>query len=175
MADQPNGKGEQLEALAAEAREVEKQIIRALSATRSAGWITAKHMHRFFDERMYERLGCESENEWLAGPDVGLSRGHVRNLLAAYRALVIERQVPMKELEGVDVRKVLVGLPALKKGKVTAKELISDARALARHDIEVRYSEGTDAPIDPNREAARVQCEHCGSWVDADKLEGSAA
>lgn len=172
MNDHPerNGGGD-LEALRTEAHQVESELMRGFNAETVTRWFIASKMARWLDDRLWERLDYDSENAWFGSPHVPWSRSYARGVLSVYRALVKERGVDPKELTGIDLRNLQVGLPLLKDGKVTAKRLISDAKALSRTDMEQHYDEGPDEPLDAEREPVRVRCPTCEQWTTEAKLE----
>lgn len=166
----------EVEKLAARAHEVEQNIVKGARAMLAARVWMAGQLYAFFEERMWEVLGYDTEKQFFASPETEtLSHGYARKLARAYRELVVERNIPVKELAGVDIEKVQAALPAVRAGKAEWKQVLSDAEVMPRHDFLKHYRDGRDAPIDPSREPARVQCPTCQSWVDADKVEEQAA
>lgn len=137
-------------------------IVEARAASRQNLWVLAAALHAFTEERMWAPLGFDTLEEWLASPEIELRRTHVFRLTRVYRSLVIERQVPPAELEGVDVTKADVVLAAVRDGRTDVSEALADARALTRKDLEAKY--GSADPSGGGEEPARVQCDACGSF-----------
>lgn len=163
---------EEQEDLATRAHETEAKIVKACQGIRTMGISLAKNLFEFNEEQMWRVLGYDSLNQFLAGPDIGLSKGHVMKLTRVYRELVVDRGVEMKELVGVDLEKVQFALPALKAGEVAPLDVISDARALNREDMQVHYQRGRDAPLAAEEEPERATCPTCQSFVPVERLRG---
>lgn len=156
------------------AHRVEQEIVKGCKLARSALTYLAPRLLRFYEERMWEALGYDSMNQFLASPEIELSPSYVKAISYTYRDLVVHRGVPAQELEGVDLRKLQYALPAVKSGDVKWQEAVSDARALSRPDMQDRYSgrRKPNAPLDADAEPERQTCPTCGSWVETERLEG---
>jgi hypothetical protein len=113
-------------------------------------------------DRVWDLVGYDSFEAWLADPEIDLNPRHVYRMIQVYRELVEEREVPLEALEAADVTKVAVVLPALKRGDVTAEEALSDASTLSRSDLQERYSGDLKAPLDAEEEPEFCQCPTCG-------------
>lgn len=142
-----------------------ERIAEGCRAIRSAWVHLGGYLHEFVEDRMWEPLGCDSLEEWLASPEIGLGRSQVFRLVRVYRELVVARLVPPGELEGVDVTKVDVVLAAVKAGRVDFEDALADCKTLTRRDLQVKY--GSADPKGGGEEPARFQCPECGSWVAA--------
>ena len=133
-----------------------------------AEWVRmAEALYEFRDIHGWKALGCETMEEWLAGPEIGLSRRYVFQLIDAYRTLVIDHQVPAAQLEDYEVTKIREVLPAIRREEVTVAEALADVRALARSDLERRYRSGEHrdggTQLDAGREPVWETCQACGS------------
>lgn len=157
--------------LAKRARKVEEDIVRARLAINTAGMFLAGKLYEFIEGRMFEPLGYETQNEWLASPHIELKRTQVLRLTRVHRTLCVERNVPPAELEGVSPDKLDVTLDAIKSGAVTWQDAVADAKTLGRRDMRERYRGDPNARLDANAEPEREQCPTCGTWVLAEKLE----
>lgn len=168
---QNGGADGERERLAAEANEVQQDIVRGIKAVHSAWLFVAAKAYRFMEGRMWERLGFESQNEWLASPEVEQARSHMMAITRVYRELVVDRGVPVEQLQGVSIRKLEIGLPAIEKGDPWP-DVVADARTLTRPDMEKRYRQpgGTRAPLNAAAEPDCQSCPMCGSWVEKDKI-----
>lgn len=136
----------------------------------------AGRLCEFVDGRMYEVLGYETQEEWLAGPEIELQKSQVAKMVRVYRAIVLEREVQHAALEGVDLDKLDYALPAIKAGKVAWQDAVADAKNLGRRDMRERYrgdGVGLDDGLDAEREPVKIRCDHCGSWVPPDRLSGA--
>lgn len=143
-----------------------EQIKAGCRAIRTAWLMLGGYLCEFIEDRMWEPLGHDTLDEWLATPGVELKRTHARRAARVYRELVLEREVPPAELEGQAITKLDVVLPALKAGKVSWEDAKADCEALGRRDLERRYAGGeVNGKLDPAAEPERTQCPTCGSWV----------
>jgi hypothetical protein len=153
---------------------LENELVRAATATRTAFVYMAKRLVEIQEERLWA-LEYDSWNQFLASPDIDIAPPTAKAMCGVYRTLVIERKVPEKELEGVDLRKLQTALPAIKTGEVRWQEGIADAKALSRKDMERNYKRGRDAPLDAEEEPEMVPCPTCGSWVEESKVSEEEA
>jgi hypothetical protein len=179
-AAQPPAKAETIgEAPARAAHEVAERITNNVQAMRTLWIVIAEDLFRFNELEMYRDLGYTSFEQWLAEPDVDLSRRTVYSLLEVWRELVINKGVKPDELKNVGWGKVQEVLPAVRRGQVTPQEALSDAETLTRGDLRERYrapapSNGDAPPAVPSGpdtsttyeatdEPAFAICPSCGS------------
>ena len=127
-------------------------------------WIhLAADLHEVHDNRAWEVLGHDSFEAWLADPEIDLNPRHVYRMIQVYRELVIDRRVPPGALEGAEVTKVAVVLPAIRAGTVTPEEALSDAATLSRSDLHDGYVTGNPrAPLAAENEPEWHDCPDCG-------------
>lgn len=161
--------------LAERAHELERSIVKKRQLIETTGMHLARDLCEFLDKRCWQVLGYDSENQFLASPDVNLSKDHARKLARLYRELVEERGVTLAQLAGAGVEKLQIGLPALKAGKVGPQDLVSDAKALSTGDMIARYREGDpDDRLAAHNEPEKATCDRCGSYVAVERLKGKA-
>ena len=154
------------------ARSVEARIVRTTSGIRRAWNLLAADLYEFHEQTMWQTLGYESLEEWLASPEVELGRRHVFGLIEVYRDLVINRQIDPEELGQADVTKVRAVLPAIKRGDVEVVDALADCEALSRSDLSEKYGKGRpNERLDAEAEPEKTNCPRCGSWVDRERLE----
>jgi hypothetical protein len=167
------------EAPARAAHEVAERIVGNVRRMRTLWIKVAEDLFRFNELEMYRDLGYTSFEQWLAEPDVDLSRRSVYYLLDVWRELVVGKGVKPAQLEKVDVSKVQDILPAVRRGQVTAEQALADAETLTRGDLRERYrapapSNGDAPPAVPSGpdtsttyeatdEPAFAICPSCGS------------
>lgn len=126
-------------------------------------WIhLAGDLQEFHDDRHWETLGHDSFDAWLAQSDVDLQRRHAYRLIEAHRELVMRRELPPESIEDVEITKVAVVLPALKRGDVTVDDALADVRVLSRSDLADKYRGTPSAPIDATTEPELHECPDCG-------------
>lgn len=123
-------------------------------------------LHDFHEREHWRTLGFDSFEQWLAGPDIDLSRSQVFALLQAHRVFVLEHGVHPSDLGSIGQGKMREVLPAVVQGRVPVTTAISDAQALGRDDLRRRYTERStgpiDRPLDAEREPERDRCPACG-------------
>lgn len=140
---------------------LEADVLDKLAAARHQWVPLAASLHAFHAERGWTDRGCESFQEWLAQPEVGMSYRSAKDMIDAYGCLCIARGISAAELAEVDPSKIAVVLPALRAGRVDAARALADCRALARNDLRERYRGGDDA-LDAGSEPVRHACPDCG-------------
>lgn len=124
--------------------ELDQAIKAGLRAGREAMWETARALHEFDEENGWTALGYEKIGDWLADTDVGMTRSQHYRLVSVYRELVVHRQVSQDDLKQLDVSKVDIVLPAVKSGRVTLKDALSDVKALGARDLRDSYIKRPD-------------------------------
>lgn len=142
--------------------DLEQEIIRGCRGIRMAWVHLAAYLHEFYEGRMWELLGYERFNEWIAAPEISLGRSQTYSLIAAYHEFVVVRGVPVERLACADSSKVAETLPALKAGVVDVDEALSDAESLSRSDLRERYGKGGGS-----QKASKLEeCPRCGAMRD---------
>lgn len=139
---------------------VEAKIKKGCSAIRAAWVALAGFLYEFQQEEMWRDLDHESFEAWLASPDIDLGRSQVYALIECYRELVLEREVPLDNLRGLEVSKVSQVLPAIRRGEVELDEAIADCESLSRLDLREKYRKANAAGT---RSVKRLEkCDLCG-------------
>lgn len=118
---------------------VEGKIKKGCSAIRAAWGALAGFLYELQREELWRDLGHDSFEAWLASPDIDLGRSQVYALIECYRELVLEREVPLDELKGLEVTKLSQVLPALRREEVELADAISDCESLSRSDLREKY------------------------------------
>lgn len=138
-----------------------------------AKWVElAEQLYLFQQSQAYATLGYESLEQWLAAPDIEMSRRTFFALTEAYRELVVNRNVQLTRLAGIDMTKAMEVLPALRREQVDVETALADCEALTRTDLRDRYQtvpplkQGhvDDAPITPDA-FHYEKCPSCGSRI----------
>jgi hypothetical protein len=78
-------------------------------------------------------------NDYLADPEVGITRSTYFRLVGAWRYLAVRRELPMSVLAELDVTKVDVVLAAIKAGRVELEEALEDVRSMGQKDLREVY------------------------------------
>jgi hypothetical protein len=143
------------------AAEVEAEIRRS-RVNQRVGWVAlASVLYEFDRDNLWEPLGYESLTEWLAGPEVELTRKAFRDHVRVWRELVVERGVGAEHLFGAEFTKVRDALPFITSGKADARAVLADAAALTRSDLIEKYGGDPNAPLAAEDEPEHVKCPTC--------------
>lgn len=175
---------EESAALVQEAFDLEQEIKAKAQTFREATWEVAEALDRFRSIRGWERLGYETLNEFLAQPDVGLSRAQFYKQARMWHDLVEHKKVPIAKLKEADPSKVAAAVPAIMANVVAAEDAIDDIKGLSFRDTQAKYSpsaiqrarnndDGTspiDEPLAAETEPQLMRCPMCGTYVPEDRL-----
>lgn len=122
----------------------------------------AADLYEFHQAQGWEPLGHASFAEWLAQPDIDLGYRQAVRMIEAHRELVIERALPIAQLEDVEITKLAVVMPAIKRGDTEVAAALADARTLSRNDLTDKYVHGRgNGPLDAEQEPGLHTCS-CG-------------
>ena len=142
---------------------VNESIKSALGEGRKAGWQLAAALYAFEEQRGWQWLNYDTLGEWLADPDIGITRTTYFRLVGLHRHLVVSGRVPPAGLSELDPTKVDVVLPAVRRGRVSLDDALEDSKALARRDLREKYMGVRDEDL-PG-----------GADGDADATDGNGA
>lgn len=154
---------EEADALVHQAFELEREIKRQCIAAHAAYWDLAASLWRFHEIRGWTKLGYEKLEEFLAQPEIGISRSSFFRAVQAWRDLVVVKEIAAPRLSRIQPSKVQEVLPAIMRGNVKAERALDDAEALGFRDLREKYRTAGDEP-------ARVKCPTCSTWVPEDRL-----
>jgi hypothetical protein len=174
------------EALAAEqAFNVETRIRQTVQAMR-AGWIIlSEDLYQFHQQEMWRDLGHDGFEEWLAAPDIGLSRRMVYHLIDIWRELVVKAGADPEVLKRVEPARLHEVLPAIRRQQVSLDRALGDAQALSANDLRERYRPGGGGTVsaedgsagpdertsyEAEEESQWLRCPTCSSRVKAGDL-----
>jgi hypothetical protein len=135
---------QQQKALAERAFGLDQTIKAGIRTGREAMWNVAAALHEFDEMDGWAALGFEKLSDWLADPEMGMTRRSYYRWVALYRELAVNRQVPEADLRQLDVSKVDVVLPKIKTGEVDLQHALDDARELGFRDLREQYIDRPD-------------------------------
>lgn len=146
------------------------QTIKELLQDIRTRWVAlAALLYHFHHGKGWFIAGYDTLEEWLATPEIEISRRMFFLLIESYRELAVDRHIPVENLKGIDMTKVQAVLPAIRRGQVDWQEALADARVLTRGDLRIKY---TDIPptgeIDRNIKPDDFrwdECPTCGHKV----------
>lgn len=87
----------------------------------------------------WKALGYENVSEYLAAPEITMSRSEFYRLAEIWERYVLNGGVPVEGLQGVGPTKLEVPLPALEAGVVSAVQALADATSMPRSDLREHY------------------------------------
>lgn len=100
-------------------------------------------LYRMKKEELYKVINPDMSWEaYCSIPEVSISPSHARNLMRIHRVFVLQLNVPLQELADIDQRKLTAILPSVTESNVEL--LLSDAKGLARADLNRRLHEDVD-------------------------------
>lgn len=148
---------EDKEAQSAAAFVLMERVKEGMAAGRQALWVLASALYEFEETAGWLALGYEKKVDWLADPDIQLTQRTYNRLVHAWRVLVVQRQIEPADLQGLDVSKVDIILPAVETGRVKLAKALDDARGMAASDLRESYLKPKVAK--PRKETANQEPE----------------
>jgi hypothetical protein len=176
----------ELELLQQDAFDYELRVKKAAGNIHEAWWRFASELFRFHEGGYWQVLGYDSLAEFLAQPDLGLSRSQFFQMTKTWRDLVEVKKIKPERLAKLEPSKVREVVPAIMRGDVKPKDALADAESLSYTDVKKKYrleeqqksgqKADNSTPLDASSEPETVQCSACGSWYTpaAPDLEGTA-
>ena len=149
------------------AYQVHGQVMQALRVMNGAWLVLAKLLVEVRSERLYQDLGYDSFDEYLATPELGLDGRTVRRWLAAYEAtvhLVNGAVIDEERLLAIGSTKLEAVRPLLDAG-ADPEEVLSRAEALSVRDLKLSMRELRGEVIDELREELAEALFRFGSRV----------
>lgn len=157
-----------------EAFQLEQAIKQDLVDAHQAWWKLAQTFWVFRQGRYWLDLKYNTIDEFLAQPDVGVTRSTFFRFVQAWDEFHVRREIEPEVLQEIEPSKALVILPAVRDGKVEPEQAVADATAMGYRDLRQHYkpqpnggkseAEDDSTSLDASAEPVRVQCELCGSW-----------
>lgn len=135
----------ELEQKAEVAFALEHRIKGYVGAMMRTGWQLAEDLYRFQEMGAWALLDYDNLGQWLAQPEVNISRTTFFRLTRSYRALVLDHGVKPEQLAELDPSKVAEVLPALKRGDVALDKALADVKALGARDLRTEYGSSKDS------------------------------
>lgn len=133
------------------------KLIQGLTGARLALALVAEACYEISRDRAYISLSYSTLAEFLADPRVSLSRSEFFRFAAIWERLVIEGGVDPQRLSVAGPSKLDVTLPAVREGRVSAEEAVTDAEVLGIRDLREKYGKGGGEQA----ESQRRDCPRC--------------
>ena len=141
-------------------------IVQAIRQTRADLWQVAKQLHEWDERRGWKWTGnYETVGEWLADPEVAMTKATYYRLLGGYRTLVLDKHVPEAKVFELESSKVDVVMRAIKANEVDVNVAISDVEVLSKSDLIEKYN--PPKPTEDDNGASPT-----GGTFDGEVIEG---
>jgi hypothetical protein len=162
---------EEQQALTQRCVDLEAVIKAGLVKTRELMWKVAEGLHEFDEEQGWLRLGYETLTDWLAQPDVTMSRATYYRLVQTWRELHVIRKVDVSTLRRLDPSKVHIVMPALKAATVPLTDALDDIEALGAQDLREKYV--PKPALAPGPDDDDLSTPHVGAQTDEEPLSAA--
>lgn len=167
--------------------DTQERIKHNVRMIRQSWFRLAADLYEFQNANMWQHLGYDSFNAWLADPDIELGgqRSWIYQLMAIYRELVIIKGVAVEKIATLPPGKLQEIMPAVRRG-ADLQQALADVEVLSFRDIRERYASGgvdseqppsgtgavpSNRPLNASREPAYTTCPTCGSRVRETELD----
>jgi hypothetical protein len=102
--------------------------------------LMAEGCHLLHHDEGWKHLGFETLSEYLAAPEIEISRTDFYRMVEIWSAYVLNGGVEPSSLQGAGPSKLEVPLPALSAGVVTPEQAVADASSMTRKDLRTHYA-----------------------------------
>jgi len=164
----------EVEAISASAFQSERRIKKAALGIHGAWWVLAEELYNFHEKGYWRFLNYDSLDEFLAQPDLGISRAQFYKMQKTWRDLVVVKKLSPSTLADIEPAKVAEVVPAIMRGEVKPDDALDDAKGLSWRDVKTKYrpeeqgkhgqKPDDSTPLDADAEPERVKCFNCGGW-----------
>jgi hypothetical protein len=116
------------------------KVIEGLRGVRISLTLLAEGCHDLHVSEGWRELGYETLSEYLAAPEITVSRSEFYALADIWSTYVLAGGVEPLALQGAARSKLEVPLPALSAGVVSAEQAVADATSMPRKDLRTHYA-----------------------------------
>ncbi|RPH33500.1 MAG: hypothetical protein EHM90_06335, partial [Chloroflexi bacterium] len=127
------------QAITDRAFDLERKIKNAAAHFHKGWWELAKNLYEFHEEGSWRAIGYDTLEEFLAQPEVGISRTHFFRMTKMWRDLVVVKKLKPADLSEIEPSKVREVVPAIMRGEVKPADALDDARGLSYSDVRIKY------------------------------------
>lgn len=153
------------------AQRAHELLVQGLHAANLGLAAAADACHRLITDEGWVALGYRSMRDYLASPEISISRSTFYGLAAIHNCYVLEGGIEATMLADAGTSKLEVPLPALRAGKVEAMEAFTDAKTLGLRDLREKYRSEPDPEPAPDPPVRPSACKHCGGVLEDDDVE----
>jgi|SRR5215469_1370601 len=161
---------EELEVRRENCYQLEVSIKDAIGRGRAAMWELAKSLYEFNEEHGWTALGYDSQGEWLAQPEIGMSKRQFHRMVRIWNQTVVLRAIPEEDVIEIEPSKMEIVLPAIEANKKSVVEALEDARSLGVRDLREAYIGPQGTPQSEHE----AQEDATGTDASGKKKEGPA-
>jgi hypothetical protein len=143
--------------------QIEQRIMKAIEVGRGALWELTASLYEFHLQNGWTALGHESMNEWLAQPEIAMTKTMYMRLVRRYRELVVNRNLPVFRIDPdvdreddedldelaaeepvivlseLDPSKLDIVMPAIEEGTKKLDQILDDVKTLGARDLRETY------------------------------------
>jgi hypothetical protein len=128
--------------------------------------LMAEGCHLLHHDEGWKHLGFETLSEYLAAPEIEISRTDFYRMVEIWSAYVLNGGVEPASLQGAGPSKLEVPLPALSAGVVTPEQAVADASSMTRKDLRSHYAGLMGAEVVEPKRRERPPVEITDEMVD---------
>lgn len=151
-----------------EAFDAHRRLIYGIKASHLALSSVAQACHEIHEQQAWSELGYDTLSDYLASPEIGMSRSAFYDLCAIWERYVLEGGADPQALSAGGPSKLVVPIPAIKAGEVTVVEALEDVEALGLRDLREKYQgEKDDSSKRPDKLARLTDDDTLASAVEA--------
>ena len=163
--------GEVLDAKAA--HDAEDRVKEALRDGKAALWKLSEALYDFDASKGWAALGYENLSQWLADPEIDMTRGTYYRWVNTWRKLAVEKGMKREQLEQVSASKAALIADDVVEGHVRPATALKDVQNLTAAQLRVKYEKpARGRPPAPARSADRVRKDL--ALTEADRRSQSA-
>lgn len=121
-------------------RELHEQLLHIIGLSKQSYIYTGKLLYELKRGDLYKLAeGAEGWVEYLAQPEIGLSKGEATRLIQIYEKFVLELGFSEEYLSDIPIKSIQYLLPLVKKGELSnLDEVLEDAKHLSQRDFRER-------------------------------------
>ena len=122
-----------------DAHDAHTRLVFGIKASHLALSAVAQACHEIHEQQAWSELGYDTLSDYLASPEIGMSRSAFYDLCAIWERYVLEGGADPQALQAGGPSKLVVPIPAIKSGEVTVEEALEDVEALGLRDLREKY------------------------------------
>lgn len=153
-------KPNQQQARSQSAHEIHDRLIKSTAATRTMWPHQAQAIADMRNCKGWKDLNYESMAEWLTQPEINMKPSWARKL-AGMLEVFTDRGATIEQLADCDPSNLAITVRAVRAGEAEFERAIADVKSMHRSELEIRYSEDPDAPLNADDEPEKWKCPQC--------------